>query len=112
MRKNTVFIGIGDVGAHRIESFLMPIYEGERYITTSYVSMGLAVPGAVVASIMHPDRDVVGLVGDGGFLMTCLEVSTAVQYGAKPKIVVFNDSAYRVLGVTRRLGLEGLLMNW
>jgi len=48
--RNTVFIG--DVGAHRIESFLMPIYEGERYITTtSYASMGLAVPGAVVASI-------------------------------------------------------------
>lgn len=45
---STVFIG--DVGAHRIESFLMPIYDGESYITsTSYVSMGLAVPGAVAA---------------------------------------------------------------
>jgi len=107
VRKNTVFIG--DVGAHRIESFLMPIYEGERYITTtSYVSMGLAVPGAVVSSIMYPDRDVVGLVGDGGFLMTGLEVSTAVQYGAKPKIVVFNDSAYRVLGVYEKVRFGGV----
>ena len=107
MRKNTVFIG--DVGAHRIESFLMPIYEGERYITTtSYVSMGLAVPGAVVSSIMYPDRDVVGLVGDGGFLMTGLEGSTAVQYGAKPKIVVFNDSAYRVLGVYEKVRFGGV----
>ena len=33
VRRNTVFIG--DVGAHRIESFLMPIYEDERYITTT-----------------------------------------------------------------------------
>jgi acetolactate synthase-1/2/3 large subunit len=41
MRRNTVFIG--DVGTHRIESFLMPIYEGERCITTSYVLMELAV---------------------------------------------------------------------
>ncbi|PLC67929.1 hypothetical protein B7L70_05970 [Vulcanisaeta sp. EB80] len=74
--------------------------------------MGLAVPGAIVASIMYSDRDVVGLVGDGGFLMTGLEVSTAVQYRAKSKIVVFNDSALGSLGFTRRLGLEGLLMNW
>jgi len=44
--------------------------------------------------------------------MTGLEVSTAVQYGAKSKIVVFNDSALGSLGFTRRLGLEGLLMNW
>ncbi len=101
-RRNTIFIG--DVGAHRIESFLMPIYRGELYITTtSYVSMGLAVPGSVASSIVYPDRDVVGIVGDGGFLMTGLEVSTAVQYNAKPKIVVFNDSAYRVLGVYEKV---------
>ena len=101
-RGKTIFIG--DVGAHRIESFLMPIYSGESYITsTSYVSMGLAVPGAVAASIIYPDRDVVALVGDGGFLMTGLELSTAVQYGAKPKIIIFNDSAYRVLSIYEKV---------
>ena len=101
-RGGAVFVA--DVGAHRIESFLMPINKDERYITTtSYVSMGLAVPGAVAASIIYPDRDVVGLVGDGGFLMTGLELSTAVQYGAKPKIIVFNDSTYRVLGVYEKV---------
>ncbi|ABW01816.1 thiamine pyrophosphate protein central region [Caldivirga maquilingensis IC-167] len=97
-------IFIGDVGAHRIESFLMPINENEHYVTsTSYVSMGLAVPGAVAASIIYRDRDVVALVGDGGFLMTGLEVATAVQYGVKPKIIVFNDSAYRVLRIYEKV---------
>ena len=106
-RGGTIFIG--DVGAHRIESFLMPIYSGESYITsTSYVSMGLAVPGAVAASIIYPGRDVVALVGDGGFLMTGLELSTAVQYGAKPRVIVFNDSAYRVLGVYERVRFGGI----
>ncbi|MGC8542323.1 MAG: thiamine pyrophosphate-binding protein [Vulcanisaeta sp.] len=101
-RGGTIFIGDDD--AHRIESFLMSIYTGEYYITsTSYVSMGLAVPGAVATSIIYPDRDVVAFVGDGGFLMTGLEVSTAVQYGAKPKIIVFNDSAYRVLGIYEKV---------
>lgn len=91
----------------------MPVYDGESYITsTSYVSMGLAVPGAVATSIIYPDRDVVALVGDGGFLMTGLEVSTAVQYGAKPRIVVFNDSIYRVLGVYERIRFGGVTELW
>ncbi len=95
---------IGDVGAHRIETFIMPIYEGERYITTtSYVSMGLAVPGAVAISVVKPDYESIAFVGDGGFLMTGLEVSTAVQYGAKPKVIVFNDSSYRVLGIYEKV---------
>jgi acetolactate synthase-1/2/3 large subunit len=91
---------IGDVGAHRIETFIMPVYYPGTYVTTtSYVSMGLAVPGAVAASIEYPDRQVIGIVGDGGFLMTGLEISTAVKYGAKPIIIIFNDSCYKVLRI-------------
>lgn len=91
---------VGDVGAHRIETFIMPLHAPQTYIaTTSYVSMGLAVPGAVAASILFPERQVIGIVGDGGFLMTGLEISTAVQYNAKPVIIIFNDSSYKVLRI-------------
>ncbi|MEM2154849.1 MAG: thiamine pyrophosphate-binding protein [Nitrososphaeria archaeon] len=93
-------IVVGDVGAHRIETFIMPLYAPQTYIaTTSYVSMGLAVPGAVAASIIYPEKQVFGIVGDGGFLMTGFEISTAVQYNAKPIIIVFNDSSYKVLRI-------------
>ncbi len=93
-------IVVGDVGAHRIETFIMPLYAPQTYIaTTSYVSMGLAVPGAVAASILYPEKQVFGIVGDGGFLMTGFEISTAVQYNAKPIIIVFNDSCYKVLRI-------------
>ncbi|MEM4177145.1 MAG: thiamine pyrophosphate-binding protein [Nitrososphaeria archaeon] len=93
-------IVIGDVGAHRIETFIMPLHTPQTYIaTTSYVSMGLAVPGAVAASIIYPEKQVFGIVGDGGFLMTGFEISTAVQYNAKPIIIVFNDSSYKVLRI-------------
>ncbi|MEM2179349.1 MAG: thiamine pyrophosphate-binding protein [Nitrososphaeria archaeon] len=93
-------IVIGDVGAHRIETFIMPLHTLQTYIaTTSYVSMGLAVPGAVAASIIYPEKQVFGIVGDGGFLMTGFEISTAVQYNAKPIIIVFNDSSYKVLRI-------------
>jgi len=101
-KNNTIFVA--DVGAHRIETYIMPVYEGERYITsTSYASMGLAVPGSVASSLAYPDKTVVAMVGDGGFLMTGLEVATAVQYNARPKILVFNDSSYRVLGIYEKV---------
>jgi thiamine pyrophosphate-dependent acetolactate synthase large subunit-like protein len=48
------------------------------------------------------------MVGDGGFLMTGLEVATAVQYGVKPKIIVFNDSSYRVLGIYERVRYKSI----
>lgn len=109
-KKRTIFLG--DIGAHRIESFLMPVYYDEMYITsTSYVSMGIAVPGSVAASLACPDRDVVAIVGDGGFMMTGLEVATAVQYNAKPRIVVFNDSLYKVLGIYEKVRTKSVTMD-
>jgi acetolactate synthase-1/2/3 large subunit len=100
--EDTVFVG--DVGAHRIETFTMPIYKPRTYIvTTSYVSMGMGVPGAIAAKLAKKDSKVVGVVGDGGFLMTGLEVVTAVRYNIPVVIVVFNDSAYKVLRIYERV---------
>ncbi|MEM4970423.1 MAG: thiamine pyrophosphate-binding protein [Sulfolobales archaeon] len=96
--EDTIFVC--DVGAHRIETFTMPIYKPRTYITTtSYASMGIGVPGAIAAKLAEKEREVVGLVGDGGFLMTGLEVVTAVRYRIPVIIVVFNDSSYRVLRI-------------
>lgn len=57
-------------------------------------AMGYSVPAAVAASIVHPNRLVIGCVGDGGFMMSGMEVATAVQCGAKPVILVFNNKMY------------------
>jgi acetolactate synthase I/II/III large subunit len=57
-------------------------------------AMGYSVPAAVAASLVHRDRVTVGFVGDGGFMMSGQEVATAVQYGSKPIIVVFNNRMY------------------
>ncbi|MCS7108530.1 MAG: thiamine pyrophosphate-binding protein [Sulfolobales archaeon] len=92
-----------DVGAHRIETFTMPIYKPRTYvITTSYVSMGMGVPSAIGAKLARRDAKVVGLVGDGGFLMTGLEVVTGVRYNLPVIIFVFNDSSYRVVRIYER----------
>jgi acetolactate synthase-1/2/3 large subunit len=57
-------------------------------------AMGYSVPAAVAASLVHRDRVVVGFVGDGGFMMSGQELATAVQYGSKPIVIVFNNRMY------------------
>lgn len=57
-------------------------------------AMGIGVPAAVAASIVEPSRMPIVVVGDGGVLMTGNELATALQYGAKPKIVISDNSTY------------------
>ena len=57
-------------------------------------AMGYSVPSAVAASIMYPDRMVLGLCGDGGFMMNGQELATAMHHGAKPIIMLCNNNMY------------------
>ena len=57
-------------------------------------AMGYGVPAAIAAAIKHPDRIVVGNVGDGGFMMTGQELATAMGAGAAPIILLFNNGIY------------------
>ncbi|MXN66351.1 acetolactate synthase [Stappia sp. GBMRC 2046] len=57
-------------------------------------AMGLGVPGAVAASLRHPEKTVLGFVGDGGALMTGNELATAMSKGARPKIIVSDNRTY------------------
>lgn len=65
------------------------------YLTSSsHGTLGCAYPIALGAKVGCPDRVVVSLSGDGGFLYNVQELSTAVQYGINAVAVVFNDNAY------------------
>lgn len=57
-------------------------------------AMGYAVPSAVAAALAHPDRTVLGICGDGGFMMSAQEIATAMHKGAKPIIMVCNNGVY------------------
>jgi acetolactate synthase I/II/III large subunit len=57
-------------------------------------AMGYGVPAAVAAKLVYPDRLVVGFCGDGGFMMTGQELTTATLEGTGPIILVFNNSMY------------------
>jgi acetolactate synthase-1/2/3 large subunit len=72
-----------------------PVYEPRTYLTSSYSgNLGFAFPTGLGARVARPDRPVVVVAGDGGFLFNSQELSTAVRYGIGVVVVVFNDESY------------------
>ena len=70
-------------------------YKGFRtQLAPTSGSMGYGFPAAISAALEHPDRTVVCLAGDGCFQMTLNEMSTAIQHGAAPIVVVVNNGQY------------------
>jgi acetolactate synthase I/II/III large subunit len=59
--------------------------------------MGMAVPGAVAAKLVHPNRRVVAVTGDGGFLMNSQELETAARLETPFVVLVFNDCGYGLI---------------
>ena len=66
--------------------------------------MGWGLPAAVALKLVYPDRPVVGVTGDGGYMMTVNALSTAMQYQLPLICIVFNDNA---LGMVRHHQPEG-----
>jgi acetolactate synthase-1/2/3 large subunit len=72
-----------------------PVYQPRTYLSSSYSgNLGYAYPVALGAKVARPDRPVVSVSGDGGFLYNAQELATAVRYGINVVAVVFNDNAY------------------
>jgi thiamine pyrophosphate-dependent acetolactate synthase large subunit-like protein len=59
-----------------------------------YGTLGFSVPAAIGAKIGRPDREVVAVVGDGGYQFTMEELAVAVQHRVTLPVVIFNDSTY------------------
>jgi len=72
-----------------------PVYETGLFLTASSLgTLGSAFPLALGAKVAQPERVVVALCGDGGFLYNSQELATAVQYEIDVVVIVFNDNAY------------------
>lgn len=82
-----------DDGNHTfLAAELYPVYKPRHIISpTDFNSMGYCVPASIGAKLRNPDKQVVAIVGDGAFLMTGLELITAVTYGIAPMVFVFHD---------------------
>ncbi len=97
MRDDDVLIS--DVGAHKMwVARHYPTYTPNScVISNGFCSMAIALPGAIATKMVHPERNVVGLCGDGGFLMNVQELATAAQYKVAPVILVWEDGEYGLI---------------
>ncbi len=72
-----------------------PVYNARSYLTSSYFgNLGFAYPTALGAKVGAPDKPVVALCGDGGFMFNVQELATAALYNIGVVAVVFNDEAF------------------
>jgi acetolactate synthase-1/2/3 large subunit len=72
-----------------------PVYEPRTFITSGYQgTLGSGFPTALGAKVAYPDRPVVAITGDGGFMFGVQELATAVQFNIAVVTLVFNNNAY------------------
>jgi acetolactate synthase-1/2/3 large subunit len=97
-------IVVSDVGAHKVwVARLYQAYEPNTVIISNgFAAMGISLPGAVAAKLVHPERKVVALCGDGGFLMNSQELETAKRIGANITVVVWRDDGYGLIDWKQR----------
>lgn len=92
-------ICISDVGAHKM--WMARMFQAQLpntcIISNGFASMGIAVPGAIGAKLIYPDRVVIAVTGDAGFLMNCQEIETAMRVQTPIIILVWNDSKYGLI---------------
>lgn len=92
-------IVLSDVGAHKM--WIARHYQCNEpntcLIPNGFCSMGFALPGAIAAHRVFPDRRVLAICGDAGFLMNCQEMETARRLDARIVAMVWEDHAYGLI---------------
>lgn len=90
---------ISDVGAHKM--WIARHYDCYKpntcIISNGFATMGISVPGALAAKLIYPEKKVLAVTGDGGFLMNCQEFETAFRIGTPFVTLIFNDSGYGLI---------------
>jgi len=90
---------LSDVGTHKM--WIAQYYHCDEpntcLIPNGFCSMGSALPGAVAAKLVFPERRALAICGDGGFLMNVHELETAVRFGTNIVVMVWVDNAYNLI---------------
>jgi acetolactate synthase-1/2/3 large subunit len=92
-------IVISDVGAHKmwIARHYHCYSPNTCIISNGFAAMGIAIPGAIAAKLVYPERRIVAATGDGGFMMNCQELETALRVGTAFVTLIFNDGGYGLI---------------
>ena len=94
LERDAVVVGAaGHAQAQLFQEF--PVYEPRTHISTgAFSTMGFCLPASIGAKLALPRRQVVGVMGDGDFLMTCQELATAVQYDIPVVCFLLNNCGW------------------
>lgn len=91
---------LSDVGAHKM--WIARHYQCHEpntcLIPNGFCSMGFALPGAIAASLVYPQRKILGICGDGGFMMNAQEMETARRLNCNLTVMVWEDGGYGLIG--------------
>jgi acetolactate synthase-1/2/3 large subunit len=87
---------VSDVGLHKLWiARMFPAHEPDTvFIANGLAGMGIALPTGIAAKLVHPDRNVVTVSGDGGFLMNVQELETAVRLRTPVVNVIWENAQY------------------
>jgi acetolactate synthase I/II/III large subunit len=92
-------IVISDVGAHKM--WMARHYHCDTpntcLISNGFAAMGIAIPGAIAAKLVYPNKKIVAVTGDGGFMMNCQELETAKRVKTPFVTLIFNDNGYGLI---------------
>ncbi len=90
---------LSDVGAHKM--WIARHYQCHEpntcLIPNGFCSMGFALPGAIAANIVQPDRRILAICGDAGFLMNVQEMETAKRLNSNITVMVWEDGGYGLI---------------
>ena len=70
------------------------LHQNTVILDNALASMGAGLPSAITAAMIYPDKKVISVCGDGGFMMNSQELETAVRLGVNLTVVILNDKAY------------------
>jgi acetolactate synthase I/II/III large subunit len=104
-----------DAGAHMFPAaeYWQAVEPGEFLISNGLATMGFALPAAIAAQLACPERRVLCLTGDGGFMMVAAELETAVRLQLPITVIVFNDAALSLIAIKQeQKGYEGVSMRY
>lgn len=92
-------IAISDVGSHKM--WMARMFRCDLpntcIISNGFAGMGIAVPGAIAAKLAYPEKGIVAVTGDAGFMMNSQEIETALRCKAPIVILIWNDSQYGLI---------------
>ncbi len=97
-------IVISDVGLHKVwvSRWFHPRKPGTTIIYNGFASMGASLPACIAAKLTLPHNEIIGIGGDGGFLMNVQEMETAHRLGLDFVYIVFNDRRYSLIEKKQR----------